>query len=140
MFSEKNIQFYKSNEENCEKLSIDISANNSFESPKTIRTKDFMSPKASFESLQRLYSKGNNENIIEKIIKCRNEFTNRNTLLMAFKSIVHPIAKDAVFCLKQYCFSKKMKDAYNNSIKLVFVIQSLFSKRKALKFFVWKRA
>ena len=104
-----------------------------------IAMKDRLSPRASFESLQRLFSKGNNDQLIEKIMKCRAEFSNRGTLLEAFKGLVHPMIRDAISQMKKYSQMKKTYYMYMNSIHIFRICDKLMRNRIASKFCQWTR-
>ena len=104
-----------------------------------IPIKDRFSPRASFESLQRLFSKGDNEKLIEKIMKCRAEFSNRGTLLEAFKGLVHPIIRDAICQIKKYCEMKRVYFLYINSIRIFGICEKYVLRRISNKFYHWIR-
>ena len=107
------------------------------ESPKL--QKEMLSPTASIESLQRLFSKGSNENIIEKIMKCRVEFNNRGTILEAFKGLVHPIAKYAFFKIREYVSLKKIYQLYVNSIRTFCLLEEILQRKLAHSLHYWKK-
>lgn len=96
------------------------------------------SPRASFESLQRLYPKGNNEKLIEKILKCRLEFSNRSTLLDAFKSLIHPIVKSSISKIKIFTDMKKAYFTYMNCLRIANTMRKVLRNKEANRFFYWK--
>ncbi|OMJ94540.1 hypothetical protein SteCoe_2327 [Stentor coeruleus] len=97
------------------------------------------SPQASRESLQRLFPTGDSEKIIEKILKCRVEFSNRGTIKDAFRKIVHPIAKDAFFVMKEYAYIKKNDFLLGNTVKLFYVCEKIYKKQVYKCFYKWFR-
>lgn len=97
------------------------------------------SPQVSKESLQRLFPTGDSERIIEKILKCRVEFSNRGTIKDAFRKIVHPIAKDAFFVMKEYAYIKKNEYLFGNTVKMFCVCKKIHNKQVYKYFYKWFR-
>lgn len=97
------------------------------------------SPQVSRESLQRLFPTGDSEKIIEKILKCRVEFSNRGIIKDAFRKIVHPIAKDAFFVMKEYAHIKKNEYLLGNTVKLFCVCEKIHNKQVYKFFYMWLR-
>ncbi|OMJ89639.1 hypothetical protein SteCoe_8178 [Stentor coeruleus] len=100
-----------------------------------------LSPQASRESLERLFpvSDKSNRVIIDKILKCRVEFSKRGKILDAFKKIVHPIAKNAFFCVKEHGEIKRNEILYRNAVKMFWILEKVCSGRVYKKFCIWQR-
>ncbi|OMJ82281.1 hypothetical protein SteCoe_17062 [Stentor coeruleus] len=99
-----------------------------------------LSPQASKESLERLFpTSRSSRNIIDKILKCRVEFNKRGKILDAFKKLVHPIAKNAFFCVKEYAEIRKNEYFYKNTVKMVWLMEKIYGKRAYKRFFIWQR-
>lgn len=115
----------------------------SVESPLILVTMSIenLSPQANRESLERLFpiSHSSNSVIVDKILKCRAEFNKRGKILEAFKKLVHPIAKNAFFCVKEHAEIRKNELRYRNSVKMFWVFEKIHDRRLYKRFCLWKR-
>lgn len=109
------------------------------ESPLNHSVQSLISPQSRKESLLRLFPGNEGEKTIAKIMKCREEFSNRNLLKDVFRKIVHPIVKNAFFVVKEFAKQRKIFKIMKNAARFFCVFENLMTKKFLNKFFVWVR-
>lgn len=109
------------------------------DSPLNLSVQSLISPQSRKESLLKLFPGSEGEKTIAKIMKCREEFSNRNLLKDVFRKIVHPIVKDSFFIVKEFAKQKKIFHIMKNTARFFCVFENLMYKKFLNKFFVWVR-
>ena len=85
--------------------------------------------KEGFDDLERLYSTGNNEKTIEKIIKCRIEYGHREKLLKAFRPLTNSLIRLFLKKLEKWSSVSKLQNKQTQAgLRFFLAIQRNFVK------------